>query len=361
MRFPVPYDQILERVRQVDPIKYGQTRNFRDGAITHLSPYISRGVISTKQVLESVLSAGHVPHSIEKFIQELAWRDYWQQCWISKGHLIDDDLRQKQPRAERMGIPLSISNHQTGIETIDNGIAEFYEDGFLHNHLRMYIASLACNLARCHWKMPAQWMYYHLLDADWASNALSWQWVSGANSNKLYFANQENINKYFYSNQRNSFLDIGYDEIDKIGIPETLLSLESPVLKTTLPDTDIPIINPELPTLIYNFYNLDSEWRRETKANRILLLEPSIFEKYPVSSKSLDFCIALAKQNIPDIQVWVSEFSHLKSIVPGKIYFKEHPLNNYDGYKDERDWLCSVKGDYPSFFAFWKKVKKNLY
>ena len=361
MRFPFAYDQILERVRKIDPIKYGQTRNFGDGAITYLSPYISRGVINTKQVLESVLSAGHNPHSIEKFIQELAWRDYWQQCWISKGDLIDEDLRQKQPRAERRGMPLSISNHQTGIETIDRGIEDFYKDGYLHNHLRMYIASLACNIGRCHWKIPAQWMYYNLLDADWGSNALSWQWVCGANSNKMYFANQENINKYFYSNQRNSFLDIRYDVIDKIGIPEKLLSLESPVLKAKLPDTDIPIINPELPTMIYNFYNLDPEWRRETKANKIMLLEPSVFEKYPVSSKSLDFCMTLAKQNIPEIQIWVSEFSHLKSVVNGKIYFKEHPLNNYEGYNDERDWLSSVKGDYPSFFAFWKKVKKELF
>lgn len=361
MRFPIAYDQILERVRKIDPIKYGQTRNFSDGAITYLSPYISRGVISTKQILESVLAAGHAPNTIEKFIQELAWRDYWQQCWISKGDLIDNDQKQAQPKAERIGLPVSISNHQTGIEAIDKGIALFYEEGYLHNHLRMYIASLACNLGRCHWKLPAQWMYYNLLDADWASNALSWQWVSGTNSNKLYFANQENINKYFYSNQRNSFLDIGYDEIDKIGIPEELLPVDAPVLKTALPLTTDPAIDLVSPTLIYNFYNLDPKWRSNSKANRILLLEPSLFEKYPVSVKVLNFCLALAKQNIPDIQVYVAEFSELKAMVPGLIYFKEHPLNNYNGHEDGRDWLSPVKGDYPSFFAFWKKVKKDLY
>lgn len=361
MRFPVAYDQILERVRQIDPIKYGQTRNFGDGAITYLSPYLSRGVISTKRVLESVLSAGHNPHSIEKFFQELAWRDYWQQCWISKGDLIDEDLRQKQPRAERRGMPLSISNHQTGIEKIDMGIEDFYKYGYLHNHLRMYIASLACNIGRCHWKIPAHWMYYHLLDADWGSNALSWQWVCGANSNKMYFANQENINKYFYSNQRNSFLDISYDEIDKISIPDVLVQVESPLMKSELPLTTDPLIDPALPTLIYNFYNLDPEWRNENKANRILLLEPSVFEEYPISSKSMDFFIALAKQNIPEIQIYVGEFSGLKTLVPGLIYFKEHPLNNYIGNEETRDWLSSVKGDYPSFFAFWKKVKRELF
>ena len=51
-------------------------------------------------------------------------------------------------------------------------------------------------------------MYYHLLDGDWASNALSWQWVAGSNANKKYYANQDNINKYFNSSQKQTFLDV---------------------------------------------------------------------------------------------------------------------------------------------------------
>ncbi len=362
MIFDTKYDKIVEKVRQVDPIRYAASRNFIDGAVTCLSPYISRGVISTKQVLQSVLASGYEPHKIEKFIQELTWRDYWQQLWIRYRSRIDDDLRNPQPSALKTGMPASILNHQTGIEAIDRGIQAFYQTGYLHNHLRMYVASMACNIARCHWKVPAQWMYYHLLDADWASNALSWQWVCGANSHKLYYANQENINKYCHTNQHDTYLDISYDELTQSGeIPEVLKSSIVPVLSTPLPQTIVPAINPALPTMIYNFYNLDPNWRRDLKANRILLLEPSVFEKYPVSQKSIEFCLALAKENIQDVKIWIAEFADLKALVQGDIYFKEHPLNCYMGCEDSRTWLTDVKGDFPSFFAYWKKCKKELF
>ena len=222
----------------------------------------------------------------------------------------------------------------------------------------MYIASCATNLGRCAWIQPAQWMYYHLLDADWASNALSWQWVCGAKSNKLYFANQENINKYCDTNQTKTFLDVSYEEIETIGIPKELIELETFQLKTKLPKTFFPTIQNGDTCFIYNFYNLDPMWRKEEEGARILLLEPSVFDKYPVSEKSIQFCIDLAKENIPNIQIFVGEFSDLQRIPDVKFIFKEHPLNSYHGIQDEREWISSVKGDFPSFFAFWKKVKK---
>jgi deoxyribodipyrimidine photo-lyase len=359
--FVTDYDKIVEKIQQVDPVRYASSRNFIDGAVTYLSPYISRGVISTKQVLESVLAAGFEPPRIEKFIQELAWRDYWQQIWISKGYRIDDDLKCPQPLANRSGMPANVLKHQTGIEAIDRGIESFYASGYMHNHLRMYVASLVCNLAKCHWNLPAKWMYYHLLDADWASNALSWQWVCGANSSKLYYANQENVNKYCRTDQHNTFLDVAYEEFSHLDIPLALEPITSPVFTTPLPQTGVPELDPGLPTLIYNFYNLDPNWRIELKANRVLLLEPSVFEKYPVSQKSIDFCIALAKANITGIKTLVAEFSDLNKMVHGDIYFKEHPLNSYMGHEDPRSWMSGVHGEFPSFFVFWKKCKKEMF
>lgn len=361
MTFPTDFAAIAARMRQVDPLQYGSNRNFLDGAVTRLSPYISRGVISTRQVYEAVLEAGCAPQRIEKFIQELAWRDYWQQLWLAHGARINNDLRRPQPLAHHAGMPEHIISHQTGIQAIDAGIAEFYETGYLHNHLRMYIASLACNVAKCHWKVPAQWMYYHLLDADWASNALSWQWVCGANSHKLYYANQENIDKYCYTQQRGTFLDVSYETLAQLDIPDELQHVIQPQLITPLPQTPDPVVDPALPTLIYNFYNLDPTWRSDLLANRILLVEPLVFERYPVSQKSIDFCISLALENIPNIQLMVGEFSELKQLVKGEIYFKEHPLNAYEGIEDARTWMTEVTGDFPSFFAFWKKCKKELF
>jgi deoxyribodipyrimidine photo-lyase len=361
MLFPTTQEEIMQRIRSIDPIKYGKNRNFIDGSVTYLSPYISRGVISTKQILSSVLERGYSPKSIEKFIQELAWRDYWQQIWIAKGEAINSDLKNLQQPIASTEMVKSIAAAKTGISAIDTAIVDFYKTGYLHNHLRMYIASLACNTAQCHWKYPAKWMYYHLLDADWASNALSWQWVAGANSNKKYYANQENINKYCYSNQKETFLDLPYSAFENLEIPEILQEVGLLDLTTPLPRA-LPIqIDASLPTLLYNLYNLDSLWKKGVVANRVLLLEPSHFEEYPVSQKTLDFVLALS-ENIENIQVFVGEFPDLKSTYPvGAVYFKEHPLNqHYKGIEESRDWMFPVEGYYRSFFAFWKKCKKNL-
>lgn len=75
--FPISYAEILQRIRNIDPVKYGSTRNQINGSVTYLSPYISRGIISTKFILSEILNRGYKPAKIQKFIQELAWRDYW--------------------------------------------------------------------------------------------------------------------------------------------------------------------------------------------------------------------------------------------------------------------------------------------
>lgn len=359
--FGTSLDFIQRCIEEIDPVAYGKSRNFIDGQVTYLSPYISRGVISTKQVLKAVLSKGYSPYHIEKFIQELAWRDYWQQIWIAKESAIDQDLKHPQPDVQSQGIPVSVVKSQTGIEAIDSAVNAFYKTGYLHNHVRMYIASICTNMAKCHWKQPAQWMYYYLLDGDWASNALSWQWVAGANSNKKYYANQGNINKFCYSQQQNTFLDVSYDELPVMDIPKVLTETETFILRTDLPSSEKIIIDTSLPTLIYNYYNLDPHWKSEEKANRVLLLEPSHFLKYPVSNKSIQFIQDLAK-NISGIQIFVGEFHDLvHTYSPKVIYFKEHPTNlHYQGIQEDRDWMFSVTGYFPSFFGFWKKCKKEL-
>jgi len=363
--FPTSYAEILQRIRNIDPIKYGATRNYINGSITHLSPYISRGIISTKFVLSEVLKRGYKPADIEKFIQELAWRDYWQQIWISKGDLINSDLKHSQTPISNTSIPIKIVEANTGIEAIDKSIEDFYKTGYLHNHLRMYIASIACNISQSHWKVPAQWMYYHLLDADWASNALSWQWVAGANANKKYVANQDNINKYCFTQQTDTFLDVPYASFTSLEIPDILKDTPHLELKTPLPKNKTVVIDETLPTCIYNLYNLDPLWKKDTLANRILLLEPSHFEKYPVSQKTLDFVIKISEENIENIMVYVGEFNDLvkqyKKDTEYDFFYKEHPLSNhYKGIEEDRDWMFDVQGYYPSFFAYWKKCKKQL-
>ena len=133
MNFETKHSAVLERVANIDPVKYGKTRNFVDGDVTYLSPYISRGVISTKQVFHQVMEMGHPFWKVEKFIQELAWRDYWQQVWVAKKDQINEDLKRPQPVVLGEGISEAIVQANTGIEAIDEGIDKLYDTGYMHN------------------------------------------------------------------------------------------------------------------------------------------------------------------------------------------------------------------------------------
>ncbi len=360
--FPTDYDSIIARIAQIEPSEYAKSRNFINGKVSYLSPYISRGVISTRQVWQTLQSKGMSIEVAEKFVQELAWRDYFQRVWQHLGDNIYQDIKQRQEKVKHYALPSAVLQAKTGIEAIDISIQKLYETGYMHNHCRMYTAFLACNVAQSHWLQPAKWLYYHLLDADWASNACSWQWVAGTFSSKKYVANQENINKYTHSAQNNSYLSVDYAQIDNLPIPPALQKVSAFDLTTELPKNESIVIDNTLPTFLYNFYQLDPLWHKGEAGNRILLLEPSHFEAYPISPKSLQFMLNLAK-NIQNIQVYVGEFATLKTEFDLQtIHFKEHPLTrHYTGLQSERDWLFpAVSGYFPSFFAYWKKCQQYL-
>ena len=359
MLFETSISKIQKKINDVDPYAYQKSRNYADGKVSKLSPYISRGCLTTKSVFEKILQLELPWYKIEKFVQELAWRDHWQLTWKNKGNLIESDLKKEQTDVEHHELPFSIVNHNTGIQSIDNSIKNLYKDGYMHNHMRMYIASVSCNVGKAHWLKPAKWMYYHLLDGDLGSNYLSWQWVAGTNSSKKYYANQDNINKFFYSQQKNTFLDSSYECLIENKTPQTLKRTKSFDLTTKLSKSEDIIEIKD--SAIYNYYNLDHQWKNSENLQRILLLEPSFFSKNPVSNKCIDFAIELSK-NINEIKVFIGEFHELKKTLGNvKIYYKEHPTNeHYQGIKENRDWLFYDNGDFKSFFSFWKKTIKNI-
>ena len=357
------YDKIIEKVNGLDPIKYSSNRNFINGNVSKLSPYISRGVISTKTIFNQLIKSGYEISQIQKFLQELSWRDYWQKKWQTLVK-IDHDLKNEQSPVISNKFPLEILNYNSTISAIDKGVKELYETGYMHNHLRMYTAAICCNIGQYNWLNPAKWMYYHLLDGDWGSNALSWQWVAGTNSHKKYIANQENINKYCFTKDESTFLDKSYEELSKYDTVPNELSKEINLeIKCDLPKTETLEINKDIPTIIYTSYNLDSNWKKNTIANRILLIEPSHFNKYPVSKKVMDFILLMAKE-INNIQIAVMEFSDLYKIINNKeeIYYKEHPFSNhFMGIKEQRDWIFPELEASGSFFTYWKKGIKSYH
>lgn len=367
----------------IDAKRYGKTRNFITGNVTELGPYISRGVISTREVWEFLLGRGHSFEEVFGFVQQLAWRDFFQRVWMGLGDGINKDIRGDQQGVIHKALPAAVATGTVGIGGIDAGIQRLISTGYLHNHQRMYTAFLTCNLAGAHWKLPAQWMYAHLLDGDWGSNALSWQWVAGTFSNKKYIANQENINRYTNTNQRGTYLDLDYEQVADAPVPEVLIpSLDSQAvlpydnctseaLKLAVMGKGLPIWDAQNSTIgqrvvICNYYQLSAQFVASQSGSPILLLEPKQFAQYPIASHCVDFMLSLA-QEIPNLLVFVGAFDDLMVQIQshGKIevVYREHPLNkHYRGIEISRNWLApEVEGTFSSFFSYWKKVEKSLW
>jgi len=367
IHFPTSIAAIEQRMQNIHPGKYAKTRNFINGAVTYLSPYITRGVISLPQIKESIL-AKYKKYEAEKLLQELAWREYFQRIWQFYGDNIFTDVKQPQQQVQHHQIPTAILEASTRVDAIDVAIENLYNTGYMHNHNRMYTAMLTCNVAKSHWKMPAQWLYYHLLDGDIASNTLSWQWVAGSFSSKKYYANQENISKYTQSNQTKGYLANSYEHIALMDVPDVLCATTDLQLRTELPTNTQLQLNADLPLFVYNSYNLDPYWHVTENANRILLLEPSHFQQFPISKKVLDFIIELGTTNITGLQIFVGSFNELMNLYINenysnqKIIYKEHPTTkHYKGNEESRSWLFpSVSGNFNSFFAYWKKAERYL-
>lgn len=356
MHFPTDQASIELLISKIDPIAYAKTRNFTNGRVTRLSPYFSRGVLHAKDVVQHLQSKNYSFQEVETLVKELAWREYYQRVWNHLGDAIHQDILFKQDNVRSQKLPLALEKGQTGIKSIDLGIENLFETGYMHNHVRMYLASICCNIGGYHWENPAKWLYYHLFDADWASNALSWQWVAGTFSQKKYFANQENINYYTQSKDQNTYLDCSYEELPLLNVPEQLLSSTDFSHETLLPKHTEPLQIEKPNVYLFNFYNLDYRWMPAGETG-ILLLEPSFFKKYPVSQKVLNFVFALSK-NIPNIQCFVGEFAELQSKFPQTTFhFKQHPTNtHFKGTEHSRDWLFpSVNEYFTSFSKYWRK------
>lgn len=353
--FPTDYSSIWQRVKNIDPVKYAATRNYLDGAVSYLSPYFTHGVISLPLVANQVLSKCSFKQS-EKFIFELAWREYFRRVWENKGEEIWTDLKRDQPRAEREGVPISILQAKTGIQSLDTCLQSLQQNGYMHNHARMWVAMLACNIGRVHWMKPAQWLYYYLLDGDLASNTLGWQWVSGAFSGKIYLANQDNINKYSGSKQQGTFLDSSYEVLEQREIPKTLRDVSKIRLRTKLPKCSTLSLNPDLPTLLYHPWSLDPKWHQNEAWNRVLVLEPSHFKQHPISPQRVQFVLDLA-QEIPGLQVYVGEVQQLQ-LVNEAVYLAHPAMNHFPGKPERPGYLFpQVDGYFKNFFSYWKQCQ----
>lgn len=210
------------KLQHIDPIGYARTRNFGDGKISHLSPYIHHGVLSLNEVRNHALTQSKQPQQISKFIQELAWRDFWQRVLSQHPEWAWEDVEAYKTgfSVKDYGdiLPDDIAQGRTGVACLDAFIHELITTGYIHNHARMYLASYIVHFRRIKWQAGASWFLEHLLDGDVASNNLSWQWVASTFSHKPYIFNLENVDKYFSKQVdttpcHNQPLDASYEEL----------------------------------------------------------------------------------------------------------------------------------------------------
>ena len=201
----------LERLKIFLPSagnNYAALRNYDLGQNNHtnvsmLSPYIRHRSLTEIEVLKSVLCY-HSKKSSEKFVQEVFWRTYWK-GWLemrpavwaayqSKLNRLGDDLKTQS------GFRKSWENAcqgETGIECFDSWAKELFDTGYLHNHARMWFASIWIHTLKLPWELGADFFLRNLLDGDPASNTLGWRWVGGAQTvGKTYLASSQNIQKY---------------------------------------------------------------------------------------------------------------------------------------------------------------------
>ena len=166
--------------------------------MTRLSPYLRHGVLDLAEVRDAVLARDRPQREIWKFVQELAWRDYWRRVYGVLGDRVWDDI---EPYATGVRdyaheLPPDIASATTGLACIDAFTGDLLDTGYVHNHARMYFASYVVHHRRVRWQAGARLYLAHLLDADPSSNNLSWQWVASTFGARAYIFNRENLERY---------------------------------------------------------------------------------------------------------------------------------------------------------------------
>jgi deoxyribodipyrimidine photo-lyase len=182
---------------------YAQGRNFVPGVVSGLSPYVRHRLITEAEIVRAVLQR-HSLQEAEKFIQEVCWRTYWK-GWLQMRPMVWSEYMQelgllRTRRDEDPDLHGRIEQAElgkTGIECLDDWVEELRQTGYLHNHVRMWFASIWVHTLRLPWQAGADFFMRYLLDGDPASNTLSWRWVCGLQTQgKVYLATAENIERF---------------------------------------------------------------------------------------------------------------------------------------------------------------------
>ena len=312
-------------------INYSKLRNFKfdidDKTTTsNLSPYITHGILSENEVIRESLKK-HSYLTSEKFIQEILWRIYWRgwlelrpQVW--KNYLKNLKKLKDEFKDNRKYIQVTEGN--SNIECFNDWVKELKESNYLHNHARMWFASIWIFTFNLPWELGAAFFMKYLYDGDTASNTLSWRWVAGIQTKgKHYLAKEWNIRKF--TNEK----------YKKIAINENALPIKENI--------EYSIINKELKN------------QKIERNKKLLIFENNLFfENSEYNDKIFEKIIIVKNDN------------RKNSLCKKVINFKNDLINDQLNRLNKKSISCDIiniddiKKIKEDFYIFYPYVGENL-
>lgn len=192
-------EQRQTKLANLDVQHYAKTRNYLDGGISMLSPYIEHGLVDPTEILKYIDSQQDRIQAYG-FLQQLSWRDFYQKKYAENPDLIWENLQAYKTGFKHDEysdqLPKDILEASTDVAVINGFIEELKQTGYLHNHARLFLAAYIVHWRRVKWQVGARWMLSYLIDGNFASNNYSWQWVASTGSSKPYIFNLETVRKF---------------------------------------------------------------------------------------------------------------------------------------------------------------------
>ena len=363
----------LDRFVERNLSDYSKLRNFDFGPdkrsnVSCLSPYITHGVLNEVEIIKKSL-AKYSFNKNEKFIQEVLWRTYWK-GWLELRPSVWSDyiislnsIREKYKEDINY---LKAIEGKTNIECFDEWVKELKTHNYLHNHTRMWFASIWIFTLDLPWQLGAEFFLKHLYDGDAASNTLGWRWVAGIQTQgKHYLASEWNIKKF----TNNRFQNIKLNE----NAPPKMADKTYSIIKN---DFINPTINEDKTLIIFeNSLSFEISNLKEFKFNKIILVVNSNeFRQVKLSDNVIKFKSELINDQLERIEslsinceiVSVDKLKEIKSdfyiLYPSVGENLDFVMSNLSNYKfiyrelDQFSWQFCNKG----FFNFKTYIPKII-
>ena len=363
----------LDRFVERNLSDYSKLRNFdfgpdRRSNVSCLSPYITHGVLNEVEIIKKSL-AKYSFNKNEKFIQEVLWRTYWK-GWLELRPSVWSDyiislnsIREKYK--ENINYLRAIEG-KTNIECFDEWVKELKTHNYLHNHTRMWFASIWIFTLDLPWQLGAEFFLKHLYDGDAASNTLGWRWVAGIQTQgKHYLASEWNIKKF----TNNRFQNIKLNE----NAPPKMADKTYSIIKN---DFINPTINEDKTLIIFenNLSYETSDFKKFKFEKIILAINSNEFRQVKLSDNVIKFKSELINDQLERIEslsinceiVSVDKLKEIKSdfyiLYPCVGENLDFVMSNLSNYKfiyrelDQFSWQFCNKG----FFNFKTYIPKII-